>query len=430
MDNNVIKRKVISIISKLNNCLRSDEEGEEFKYRLALDIGTEYVKAVVVKFNYNSSEIIGYGQIKQDYSNMEGGAISNIEEVVKVCYQAIEEAEKMAEVNPQQIAIGIAGEFVKGIITDVKRKRPLPKRKLKKKEVDNLVSKGQKEALELAQEELLADVGLNNIKVELVNSSVVEMKVDGYKVTNPEEFQGKNLEVSIFNTFAPLVHVGALRTVAKRLDYELVGIIAEPFAIAKSIMSNEAYEFGAIVIDIGGGTTDVALIRNGGIEGTKMFGFAGRDFTKILARNLNLSLVEAEELKLMYSLEKLDADIMEQIERVLKSNFDLLYEGIEVALKGLASSEALPQKIYLCGGGSALRGLIDGIEARKLYEDLPFFKKPKVKLLKPDDIEGITDRVGLTEIENVTPKSLALQTTLFQGLKKENLWEKVVSNFA
>ncbi|WP_248619640.1 cell division FtsA domain-containing protein [Natroniella sulfidigena] len=430
MDNNVIKRKVILIFSTISNLLKSEEQGDDFKYRLALDIGTEYVKAAIVKFNSKSSEVIGYGQSKQDYSNMEGGAISDIQEVVKVCHQAIEQAEKMAEVSPGQIAIGIAGEFVKGIVTDVKQKRSFPKRKLKKKEIDSLVSKGQKEALELAQEELLADVGLNNIKVELVNSSVVEMKIDGYKVTNPEQFQGKNLEISIFNTFAPLVHVGALRTVAKRLGYDLVGIIAEPFAIAKSIMSNEAYEFGVIVIDIGGGTTDVALIRNGGIEGTKMFGFAGRDFTKVLARNLNLSLEEAEELKLMYSVGKLDSDIMEKIERILKSNFDLLYEGIEVALKGLASGEALPQKIYLCGGGSALKGLVNGIEERKLYEDLPFFKKPKIKLLKPDDIEGVNDQVGLTEIENVTPKSLALQTTLFQGMNKENLWKKVISNFA
>lgn len=403
--------------------------GSNYFYRIALDIGTEYVKAVIVKFDDNSCEIIGYGRIKQDYANMEGGAISDIEEVVKSCYEAISEAKEMAGVEPREIVIGIAGEFVKGVITHLSSKRSLSKRKLKKKEIDQLVYQAQQEAMAIAQEKLLKDIGLNNIKVELVNSSVVEIKIDGYKVTNPEQFQGKNLEVSVFNTFAPLVHLGALETIATRLDYKLVGIIAEPFAIAKSIMSNEAYEFGAIVIDIGGGTTDIALVRNGGIEGTKMFSWAGRAFTKTLARHFNLSLGEAEELKIAYSNGQLAQKEVE-VKDVLESDLNLLYEGIEVALKNLAHSEALPQRIYLCGGGSALNGLFNGIRRREMYESLPFFNKPKIKLLKAESIKEIKDSTGLLKgTENVTPKSLALQATKIQKLSKNKLWHKLLANF-
>ncbi|GAB6139243.1 cell division FtsA domain-containing protein [Halanaerobaculum tunisiense] len=421
---------MFSIFSVLSNII-SDQSETEFYHRIALDIGTEYIKAVIVRFNQEYiCEIIGYGRIKQSYTNMEGGAISNIEEVIKKSYEAIEEAVEMAEVRPEEIVIGIAGEFVKGVVTTLERKRLFSKKKLKQKEIDKLVEEAQEEAISQAEEKLLADIGLDDVEVQLINSSVVEIKLDGYKITNPEEFQGKNLELTVFNTFAPLVHVGALETVADRLDYKLAGIIAEPFAIAKSIMSNEAYEFGAIVIDIGGGTTDIALIRNGGIEGTKMFSWAGRAFTKSLAREFNLSLAEAEQLKLNYSVGELEAaeevEAVEKIEQILQPDFNLLYEGVELALDELAMAEALPQKIYLCGGGSALTGLFDGIQQREMYEELPFFKQPDIKLLTAEDITGIEDRVGkLSGTESVTPKSLALQATMIQEVYETSFWDKL-----
>ncbi|GAB6099150.1 hypothetical protein JCM16358_10290 [Halanaerocella petrolearia] len=414
---------MVLIFSILNNIFKDEQEGPN--YRIALDIGTEYIKAVVVKFDDGYiCEIIGYGRVKQAYTNMEGGAISDIEDVIKRSYEAIEVATEMAEVEPEEIVIGIAGEFVKGVVTNLEHKRFLSKRKLKKKELDSLVQQAQKEALSEAEDKLLADTGLDNVKMQLINSSVVEIKLDGYKITNPEEFQGKNLELTVFSTFAPLVHVGALQTIADRLNYKLVGIVAEPFAIAKSIMSNEAYEFGAIVIDIGGGTTDIALIRNGGIEGTQMFSWAGRAFTKTLAREFNLSLEKAEELKLEYSAGNLEET--DRIEQLLQKDLNLLYEGVEVALDELAQAEALPQKIYLCGGGSALSGLFDGIQQRKMYENLPFFKKPDIKLLTAKDITGVDDRTDkLVGTENVTPKCLALQATMIQESYETSLWDKI-----
>ncbi|MBM7556055.1 cell division FtsA domain-containing protein [Halanaerobacter jeridensis] len=420
---------MIKILSILRD-LFTGTKNSDYQYRVALDIGTEFVKALIVRFNNDEvREIIGFGKVKQDYSNMEGGAISDIEEVIKRCYEAIEEAKAMAEVEVNEVVIGIAGEFVKGVVNKVSKKRTISTKRLQRKEIDNLVHQVQEESLTTAKKKLLADIGLENIKVELVNSSVVEIKIDGYKVSNPEKFQGKNLEVTVFNTFAPLVHVSALETIATRLGYRLAGIIAEPFAIAKSIMSNEAYEFGAIVIDIGGGTTDIALVRNGGIEGTKMFSLAGRNFTKSLARHFNISLTQAEDLKLKYSQGKVKEG-RDQIDTTLKNDIKLLAEGIEVALSKLANSEALPQKIYLCGGGSSLANLKEGIKERELYEELPFFKTPEINLLTASDIKGIEDRVNLKDsTENVTPKSLALQAAMVQSSHEGNFLEKLVSNF-
>jgi cell division protein FtsA len=421
-----LKLKGGFIILTLLKDVFTEQEESNHRYRLVLDIGTEYVKALIVRFNNRRiCEVVGYGKVKQDEINMKGGAISNIEEVVKKCHQAIDQALEMTEVHPEEIVMGIAGEFVKGIVTEMKEKRLFSSRKLKQKEIKKLVYKAQEEALASARDKLRADIGLDDVEVKLINSSVVDMKIDGYRITNPEEFQGKNLELTVFSTFAPMVHVGALENIAQRLGYKLVGIIAEPFAVAKSIMREGAHEFGAIVIDIGGGTTDIALIRQGGIEGTKMFSWAGRAFTRSLARQFDLSLAQAEKLKLKYSKGELDRG-NDKIKQVLKRDFKLLYEGIELALDKLAREEALPGRIYLCGGGSALKGLDEGISQDKLYEDLPFYKKPKLKVLTAEKISNINDRTGkLSGTENVTPKSLGLQATRIQRVKNKSIWEKI-----
>ena len=125
--------------------------------------------------------------------------------------------------------------------------------------------------------------------------------IDGYALTNPVGFQGRHVKIGIFNAFAPLVHLGALQSVASQLDLELLEIVAEPYAVARVLGSDQIRQAGALFVDVGGGTTDVALVRQGGIEGTRMFALGGRAFTKSLADRLDLPFPRAEALKVDYA---------------------------------------------------------------------------------------------------------------------------------
>lgn len=393
-----------------------------FKYRLALDIGTEFIKAVIVEYSLFERNIVGYGRVKQKYSDMLGGAIANIPGVLETAGKAVELAKKSTPHKPTDAIVGIAGEFVKGVMTTFDSARKDPAERISHKELEILIEKAQQLAFRRGQEELIKQIGIPNLEIELVNTALVEVKIDGYKVSNPYRFQGKNISLSLFNTYAPLVNVGPLATVIEGLGYKLLGTIAEPYAVANSILTDEACEFGAIVIDIGGGTMDVALIRNGGIEGTMMVGIGGRSFTRKLARELNVTLRDAEELKLQYSKEKLPDDMNQEVKEMLTPDLYLLSDGLEMALKELAKGNALPPRIYFCGGGCALRGLVEGVKEKRMHERLPFFKKPDIFLLKAEEITKITDPDNLVSgEENVTPRALALQAAL---LTTENLLDQ------
>ncbi|WP_236777804.1 cell division FtsA domain-containing protein [Anoxybacter fermentans] len=350
------------------------QEHDGFKYRLALDIGTEFLKAVIVEFNGEERNIIGYSRVQQRYGDMTGGAIANIQGVLETARKAVALAKENTPHEPFDAVVGIAGEFVKGVVTTIEEEREEPTVGITTKELEILIEKAQQLAYSRGKEELIKQTGIKNLEIELVNTALVEVKIDGYKVSNPYQFQGKNISLSLFNTYAPLVNVGPLATVVEGLGYRLLGTIAEPYSIANSILTDEAYEFGAIVVDIGGGTMDVALIRNGGIEGTEMIAIGGRSFTRKIARELNVTLKDAEELKLKYSNDELPSDMDREIYEMLAPDLQLLYEGLELALKNLSKGNALPPGFISVEEVVHLKGWWKGLKSGVCMNDFLFLK--------------------------------------------------------
>src|SRR5436190_2172091 len=84
-------------------------------------------------------------------------------------------------------------------------------------------------------------------------TDVEAVHMDGHAVSKPLSFQGRHLTVTVFNAFAPLVHIGAMRTVVESLDLELLSAVAEPYAVASALSSRPVLDYGGVVIDIGGG---------------------------------------------------------------------------------------------------------------------------------------------------------------------------------
>jgi cell division protein FtsA len=168
----------------------------------------------------------------------------------------------------------------------------------------------------------------------LVNAAIVDVRIDGYKVANPLGFQGKEVTISIFNAFAPLVHFGSLQTIAAELDLDLLAITAGPYALARCLSSEDGGNFSAIFIDIGGGTTDIAVVNNGSVEGTKMFTLGGRTFTKRLAQALSVNFDDAEKIKIAYSNEKLEKQSNRIVREAMKSDCEVWLSGVALNFGG------------------------------------------------------------------------------------------------
>ncbi len=250
--------------------------------------------------------------------------------------------------------------------------------------------------------------------VRLVHAAIVGASIDGYALTNPVGFQGRHVKIGIFNAFAPLVHLGALQSVASQLDLELLEIVAEPYAVARVLGADQVRQAGALFVDVGGGTTDVALVRQGGIEGTRMFALGGRAFTKSLADRLELPFPRAEATKVDYA-RGLPVERRDEIATIVAEDVAVWAAGVELVMEELGGGDLLPGRIYLCGGGSRLPEIPAALRGERFWKRLSFSRPPEVVVMAPDQIESITDATDLlVDQQDVTPLGLAYQAIELQ----------------
>lgn len=368
---------------------------QEDQYVVALDVGTEFVKALIGRIKGEDIEIVGVGRSHQELSDMQAGAIADIESVVANCDEALNQAEQQAGVSVRTAVLGIAGELVKGTTTTVRVTRKQSDKALDLPEVQKIIKLVQERAEAKAKKQLAWELGGKEVEVRLVNSALVGIEIDGYKVTSPIGFQGRDVVVQLYTAFAPLIHIGALERTAEKLDLDLLAVAAEPFAVSRSVIGNDANaSMSAVLMDVGGGTTDIAVIDDGGVQGTKMFGIGGRAFTRSIERELNVSFLQAEELKLGLSTNRVPQPKVPAIEGALNKTLDVWISGVELALSEFDKLDHLPHRLFLCGGGSSLDLLMEKLQSSGWYADLPLTRKPVVQHIQPEQVVGITDKTG------------------------------------
>jgi cell division protein FtsA len=391
------------------------EEASGLAACTALDIGTEFAKALVFDIGSGGMGTVrGVGRKRQGLAHMQSGTVTDINAVVDNCSIALQEAEEMAGFRPTQCVVGIAGELVKGFTTTRAIERKRPDSPIGDLELQKLIDGVQHDALREAERAITWETGLGQVDVRLVHAAVTGAQIDGYPVTNPVGFKGRNVKISIFNAFAPLVHLGALQSVAEQLDLELLEVVAEPYAVARVLASEQVQQSGALFIDIGGGTTDVALVRHGGIEGTRMFALGGRAFTKSIADHLDLPFPRAEEVKVEYSKGRL-VEHRTEVAKVVADDVAIWSAGVELVLEELAEGDLLPSRVYMCGGGSHLPDVGSVLRSEEFWKRLPFSRRPEVLVMAPAQVERITDATKLlVDQQDVTPLGLAYQAIELQ----------------
>lgn len=391
---------------------------------LALDIGTEYVKAVIFDVDKHEGKVIikGYGRAKQHSNAMRSAMVINIENVVKSCDLAIGEAlghadellqKKVGDENvetplPQKVILGIAGELVNGIAIMAEYSREDIDHPITKEEIEEVVASIKARAFEDALDDVAEEIGVKPERLQEINSQINASYIDGLRVDSPLGMTGEHISHKIYATFAPALHVNALREVVAQLKLETRGIVVEPYALTRSLKGALVNNFSGIFIDIGGGTTDVAVAQQGSIVGTKMFAYGGRVFTQRIAKDLDKDLHEAEQLKLQYSAGELDKVTEATVRQSIQKDMSVWLQGVYLALDEMEDIDTYSGDIYLCGGGSLLPDIKQALIEYPWSAKLPFLKHPKVVFVYPEDLDSIVDETGeLEKVDEIAVLSLA-----------------------
>ncbi len=400
------------LFSRKKNTKTNQQKNQSF---IAIDIGTEYVKTVVYVRNDDGVEVIGYNQMRQKESSMYAAFIISIKEVTDTVDKSIGEALNVAKKTagesfqmPQEAIIGIAGELVQGVTVMVNIDRENPNSAINEKELRDLIKKVKRHTFENTKGEIAKEISINPSLIQEIDTYINSVYIDGVRVTNPLDFKGNELIYRVFSTFAPKIYLDSLNQIAENLNLKLKKIVVEPYALTLGLKGMRDTNSSAIVIDIGGGTTDVALVQNGDIIGTKMFAIGGRVFTKRVEKELGISFEEAEQTKIDYSNGKIDKNTADKLARVFTADVKVWLTGVEICLEEFEDTSEYPSTIYLCGGGALLPEIQEGLITHPWMQTLNFKKYPKVNFVFPTGVKDIVDKTKLANMPtDVTPLALA-----------------------
>ena len=369
-------------------------------YIFSLDIGTRNVIGLIGKMQDDKFKIIDYHCLEHPQRAMYDGQIHDILKVSKLVRQIVDVLEERNDINLNKVAIAAAGRALKTKSITIQREID-PSKSIKKKLLNNI----EMEGIQKAQDELDKELELDT-RYYCVGYSVKEYYLDKKLIKNPIEHQGENLKVDLIATFLPHIVVDSLYTVIDKSDLEVINLTLEPIAAIDIALKENLKMLNLAVVDIGAGTSDIAITKSGTITSYGMVSKAGDVLTEKLVQKYLLDFDEAEKLKKeLLNNEKVEfEDIVgikhsydtDKILEVLDETIDEITEAI--SKKIIETNGKSPSAVFCIGGGSKIPFLTDKL-AKKL--DLP---NERVTIKQVDSIELIDFSIkNLTGPEYITP---------------------------
>ncbi|WP_026894794.1 cell division FtsA domain-containing protein [Clostridiisalibacter paucivorans] len=389
----------------------------------SLDIGTKTVLGIVAICENNRFKILASEIVEHEQRYMYDGQIHDIEGVSLAVKKVKHKLEDKLGIKLERVAIAAAGRALKTYRVKVDREIDITM------EIDNrLVDSLEMEGIQKAQKMLEEKRQQNEAQYYCVGHTVVNYYLDDNFMDSLKGHRGNKIGVDLIATFLPHMVVDSLYTVMNRLELEISNITLEPIAAINVAIKKNLRLLNLALVDIGAGTSDIAISKDGAIVAYGMTSVAGDEITEKLARTYLLDYDTAEKLK--KELNQKDSHVFYDVVGI-KHELDTkdILDSIEEAIISLAKSisqaiiennQRPPSAVFLIGGGSQVPRITDYI-AQEL--ELP---KERVVVRNVD----IIDRVEGLENKMIGPHSITVIgiASIAAENKKEDFLEVNVNN--
>ena len=355
---------------------------------VGLDIGTSKIVAIVAELQPEGSlKVIGLGQHVS--RGLKKGVVINIDSTMQAIQRAIEEAELMADCKINNVFTGIAGSHIKSINSHGMVK--IKDAEVSQMDIDRVVETARAIALPSDQ--------------QILHILTQEFVIDGQEdVREPLGMSGMKLEVKVHIVTGAVAAAQNIVKCIKRCGLEVSDLILQPLASSMAVLTEDEKELGVCLIDIGGGTTDIAVFKQGSIRHTAVIPIAGDQMTNDVAVAFRTPTQSAEDIKIKHgcALRQL-ADAREMVEvvgvdgreprqlsvqtlaEVIEPRVVELYEFVLKELRRSGMEEMIASGIVITGGSAMMRGMVE------LGEEI--FHMP-VRLGLPRYVGGLSEVVS------------------------------------
>ena len=354
---------------------------------VGLDIGTSKVVAIVAEMMQDGRyEIVGLGQ--HESKGLKKGVVVNIETTVASIQRALEEAELMADCKIRNVYTGIAGSHIRSFNSI------------------GMVAIKDKEVTDADVARVIETAKAVNIPTDqqILHVLPQEFIIDGQEdIREPIGMSGVRLDVKVHIVTGAVSAAQNIIKCVRRCGLEVHDLILQPLASSTAVLTQDEKELGVALVDIGGGTTDIAIFTGGSIRHTAVIPIAGDQITNDVAMALRTPTPDAEEIKLRYGIAKqVLADPSDKIEvpgigdrgprslsrqalaAVIEPRVEELFSLVQQVIRESGYEELLSSGVVITGGTSMLPGMAE------LGEDI--FLKP-VRIGVPEYTGGLADVV-------------------------------------
>ncbi len=332
----------------------------EEKIVCGLDIGTTKIACLVGRKNeHGKIEILGVG--KSDSIGVTRGVVSNIEKTVNSIRLAVEEAEQKAGVDIEDVMVGIAGQHIKSLQHRGIRTRSSLEDEIGQHDIDALVEDMYKLVM-LPGEEI----------IHVLPQEYIVDNEQGIK--DPIGMAGIRLEANFHIITGQIAAAKNINRCVHRADLEVGELILEPLASSEAVLNDEEKEAGVVLVDIGGGTTDIAIFQDGIIRHTAVIPFGGNVITEDIKSGCTIMKNQAELLKVKFgsavAAENQENEIVcipglrgreakeisiKNLASIIQARMEEIIEHIYYEIKNSGFQEQLIAGIVVTGGGSQLK---------------------------------------------------------------------------
>ncbi len=360
---------------------------QDKKLIVGLDIGTSKVVAIIGEISLEGDiEIVGIGSSPS--KGMKKGVVVNIESTVQSIQRAVEEAELMAGCQIHSVYVGIAGSHIRSLnshgIVAIKDKE------VYRADLERVIDAAQAVAIP-------ADQKILHI---LPQEYVID---DQGGIKEPLGMSGVRLEAKVHLVTCAVNAAQNIEKCIRRCGLEVEEIILEQLASSYSVLTDDERELGVCMVDIGGGTTDIAIFTEGSIRHTGVIPIAGDQVTNDIAMALRTPTQHAEEIKIKYACaltqlagpdetikvpsvgDRAPRDLSRQsLAEVVEPRYDELFTLVQAELRRSGYEDMVPAGVVLTGGTSKMEGVVE------LAEEI--FHMP-VRVGYPQTVRGLNDIV-------------------------------------
>src|SRR5215469_14129387 len=315
---------------------------------VSLDIGTSKVVAVVAELKGEGHyEVIGLGQ--SESKGLKKGVVVNIEATVQSIQRALEEAELMADCKITNVFTGIAGSHIRSFNSS------------------GMVAIKEKEVTQADVARVMETAKAINIPTDqqVLHILPQEFMIDGQEdVREPIGMSGIRLEVRVHIVTGGVSAVQNIIKCVRRCGLEVNDLILQPLASSLAVLTDDEKELGVVLVDVGGGTTDIAIFSEGAIRHTAVIPIAGDQVTSDIAMALRTPTPDAEDIKVSYGIAKqalADPDEMIEVPGLgeREPRVEELFSLVHQVVRESGYEELLSSGIVLTGGAATMEGMAE-----------------------------------------------------------------------